>query len=55
SKHKINLISVGANPKVLSTWMGLCKSTGRCSVVVVMDYGAESEGLRVPHDDFKNR
>ncbi|KAI5991982.1 hypothetical protein EDC04DRAFT_2810586 [Pisolithus marmoratus] len=24
-KHKLNLIRVGANPKVLGAWAGLCK------------------------------
>ncbi|KAF8632805.1 hypothetical protein AX15_001670 [Amanita polypyramis BW_CC] len=62
AEHKINLIKVG-DSKVLGTWAGLCKIDREgnprkivgCSCVVVKDYGAESEGLHVLLDYFKNR
>ncbi|KAK2459950.1 hypothetical protein APHAL10511_008035 [Amanita phalloides] len=62
AEHKIPLIKVG-DPKVLGTWAGLCKIDREgnprkvvgCSCVVVKDYGAESEGLHVILDYFKNR
>ena len=62
AEHKINLIKV-ADAKVLGTWAGLCKIDREgnarkivgCSCVVVKDYGAESEGLHVLLDYFKNR
>ena len=62
AEHKINLIKVG-DSKVLGQWAGLCKIDKEgnprkvvgCSCVVVKDYGAESEGLHVLVDYFKNR
>lgn len=62
AEHKINLIKVG-DSKVLGQWAGLCKIDKEgnprkivgCSCVVVKDYGAESEGLHVLLDYFKNR
>jgi len=62
AEHKINLIKVG-DSKVLGQWAGLCKIDKEgnarkvvgCSCVVVKDYGADSEGLHVLVDYFKNR
>ncbi|KAF9778430.1 L30e-like protein [Thelephora terrestris] len=62
AEHKINLIKVG-DRKVLGQWAGLCKidkdgnprKVVGCTCVVVKDYGAESEGLHVLVDYFKNR
>lgn len=62
AEHNINLIKVG-DAKVLGTWAGLCKIDREgnprkivgCSCVVVKDYGAESEGLNVLLEYFKNR
>ena len=62
AEHRINLIKV-PDAKDLGTWAGLCKMDREgnprkvvgCSCVVVKDYGAESEGLNVLLEYFKNR
>jgi len=62
AEHNINLIKV-PEAKQLGEWVGLCKLDKEakprkvvgCSVVVVRDFGEESEALTVLLEFFKKR
>ena len=62
AEHNINLVKV-SDAKKLGEWVGLCKidRDGKprkvvgCGVVVVKDYGEESEAMNVLNDLLANR
>ena len=61
TEHSINLLKVDVEAKTLGEWAGLCKidKEGKarkvvsCSVVVVKEYGEDSEGVDFILNHFK--